>query len=197
MHLASYHQYVELSEQGRKREATTSLNAFIGSFSTIEEKRSWAFGELPKLARNGASRIRHELFTDVVFPPLLEGFKTSDPKSYYWLAQLIQNLMNSPQLWRQVENMSAIALLKVANDLSPNDQDIRDSLLSELLGHFFYLDHEWPAGILVSPVSERSLWDRLRVDVLLAKALDEEAIHSARLIEFSHRMDVYEERCSA
>lgn len=59
---------------------------------------------------------------------------------------------------------------------------------------FEYLDHDWPAGILVDQENAIAELEELNGDIQLAPELDKEGTYTERLAEFASCVAIYRER---
>jgi len=146
MDLQHYHEFQRLQAQGRKPEARAALERFITSAGRGEERQAWVREYLER--GDYGHRIRHELYESLIFPVLLDGYRSGDVWSTLWLARTAQNLYASSTLHALVELKSEQQLLREAHELDPSDEAVRESLLAALVKWFAYSQHEWPAGIL-------------------------------------------------
>jgi len=172
---------------GRRREAAVSLGAFIRSLDTLAKKRQ--FTEWLLAQRDGRRMAqRHELWTDVVLPVLLDGYAKGDACSTYWLAMINGN----PWL---TGGKTALDLLKQCLSSHWEPARVRQSLLAELLRGFEYAVHEWPSGILVSANGATDEQCNLIFsDVALARELDADGKHAAFLDDFEDKVRLYQTR---
>jgi hypothetical protein len=191
-----YEEYLRWQSLGVKAKATAALRAFLDSFHDLAAKAAWTDANLEGLKSNRHARIRHELFEEVIFPVLLIRFQAAEPEAMYLLAQFRHNLYSASHLHRQIGSLGAEDLLRSANAKAPGEDRYRRGLLKALLEHFGYLDHEWPAGILVD-VRDPSSWHALLEDIRLARDLDHAGEKADRLDQFEARVLAYESRILA
>lgn len=193
MNIAHYHAFRRDLESGRRADAARSLGAFVESFASLDEKIAWTRTFLE--AGDFAGRIRHELYEIVVFPTLLHGYRLADPWSLWWLARTAQNLYASKPLWRQIDFVSAEALLRALLAQQPDHREARQALLSQLIDGLRYAMHEWPAGMLYGydgATLEQcgNLGERLAE----ARRLDSEEVHANFLDAFALNLEEYAAR---
>ena len=153
MNISAYVEFVEADRSGRKGAAATAIQAFIGSFESIDEKRAWVV-EFSKTFYPG-KKIRHELYAEVVFPVLLRSYRNSEIWGIEWLAATSQNLYRAKNLWAQLEFITEYGLLKQWRTLAPESGPARDALLKKMIEGFEYSEHEWPAKTKVNSSGER------------------------------------------
>jgi hypothetical protein len=178
-----YDSFVRYTEQGRRKDAAVALQEFVASFRDLEEKRRWTTSYLE--AGPNLDKIRHELYEQVIFPVLLEGYSRADPWSLWWLAQTSHNLNRSQDLSRQVEHKGRRAFLQQLHALQPDDDRARLALLDANLDWLEFACHEWPGGILYG-MDAANLAQSEEIAELLAetRALDKEGRHAEFLAEF-------------
>jgi hypothetical protein len=193
MNPALYEDYWALLAAGRRNEARSSLNAFIQSFRTFEEREQWTRAFLATHAYG--ERVRHEIYAEVIFPVLLAGSRRKDAWSLFWLAGTSENLSRMRRLHEQIDFKGELAFLKEAYAADRSFSEVRKRLLKHLLNYFVYAGHEWPAGILwgldgatVDQCAE------LMSEVILARELDRECAHTASIDEFESMLKQYQER---
>jgi len=187
-----YQEFKRLQAEGRREDARASLQRFIDSFEPGDNREPWVreFLESGDCGR----RIRHELYEQLVFPVLLDGYRRRDPWSILWLARTAQNLYASRSLHALLDFQSEQQLLRQGYEIDPNE-DLRQNLLGSLLSWFAYCQHEWPAGILygVDGASAPEC-DAILEEVRLAGTLDVDGASGAFLREFERRTREYRQR---
>lgn len=193
MNLNAYVEFVEADRSGRKSAATTAMQVFIGSFESIDEKRGWVVEFLKTFCPG--EKIRHELYAEVVFPVLLQGYRSSDVWSIEWLAATSQNLYRARNLWAQVEFITEHGLLHRWRTLAPESGRARDTLLKKMIEGFEYSEHEWPAGILHGMNGANIQECREIADAIAeARQLDVAGKYASYLAEFQKKLNVYMQR---
>jgi hypothetical protein len=193
MNSALYEDYWALLAAGRRQEARLSLDAFIQSFRTFEERERWT-REFLKAHAYG-ERIRHEIYAELIFPVLLIGSRREDAWSLYWLAGTSQNLYRASSLHEQVGFKQEVGFLKEAYAVDSNFSEVRKRLLESLRSRFLYAAHEWPAGILWGHDSATlDQCDELMSMATLARELDREGTCALSIGEFESKVKQYKER---
>jgi hypothetical protein len=191
---ALYQKFVALKEIGKKTEANTALEEFIASFHTPEEKQEWAWDFLEH--GEYGHKIRHELYTEVIFPVLLEGYRRNDARSLFFLAKTAQNLYADRSLLSQVDNKGEYQLLREADALTPTEE-IRHALLRWDLNWFGHCEHEYPTGILYgSDGATLAECEEILQEVEFARTLDD-GTHATYLQEFEAKVREYRQRLQA
>lgn len=186
-----YHKFVALNTSGRKEEAKAALQEFLASFQTAEEKRAWVHDFLEHGAYG--HRIRHELYEQLVFPVLLDGYNRQEARSLYLLAKTAQNLYAARSLHAQIGRKTEQQLLREVYDLT-RDEEVGQNLLRANLRWFDYCQHEWPAGILYgadgASLSEcEEILQEIAFSLTLATGVEE-----AYLQEFESRVQEWKNR---
>lgn len=74
MNIEYYNAFLEYQEKGLKKKAAACIQAFISSFESEDEIRNWVWFNLEDLVSNRHSRIRHEIFSELVYPVLKRGY---------------------------------------------------------------------------------------------------------------------------
>ncbi len=190
---ALYKQFVQLWATGNKVQARERVRRFIDSFESFEQKQAWA-REFLKRGESG-HKIRHEIYSELIFPVLEHGFHEGDFECTLWLARTSENLYLNRELHARVGFLGEHALLKRGFEMRPQDAQVRRLLLSNLLDGFDYAQHEWPSGILYgSNGAAPEECDELAGDVVLARELDEQGEYAAFLDEFESKLKQYQER---
>lgn len=184
-----YEQFLTLKNQGQKDAAQSALRAFIASFRTAEEKRSWVFSFLQE--GHYGHKIRHEVYQQLVYPVLLEGYLRYDPISVLWMARTAHQLHTIPKLHPRLQDKSGFSLLREAYQLQPHEE-VRCDLLAMLLNRFSYAQHEWPAGILFEAdgATPEQCQEMLQ-EIAFARQLDHENQYSISFSEFEARVQQY------
>jgi len=173
MNMEYFNKFEEAKKLGLKAEAKSNIRMFIDSFSDADERFHWVTTYLEK--GGFGHKIRHELYDEIVFPVLLNGYHDNDPWSLYWLAQTIQNVYGSKKLHKQIDFKTDCELLQVRFESDQTDGRVRLALLASLISGFEYAVHEWPSGVLYAP--DESPEDLLR-EIEYARSLDIEKKHT-------------------
>lgn len=190
-----FQQYCQLKQQGLRKEARKPLLAFIDSFQSMAEKIAWTQKYLPVWEQENGHKVQYELYEGVVFPALLNGYQQQELWSVKGLILTAQNLYQARHLWEQVDGKTDWMLLEEAQVLAPNDELLRQTLISKNINWFDSCQHEWPAGILYghdgASVEE---CEEILQAVEKTRVLDCELIHQAFLDEFVDKVHTYSGR---
>ena len=149
MNIKYFNEFEKAKSAGLKTDAKISLDLFIDSFESFEEKEEWV--KIFLEADEFGHKIRHELYEYVVFPVLLKGYENNDPWSYFWLAETIQNVYSSDKLHEKINHQTDYGLLKKCFAADSSNDVVRLALLDRIARSFNYAVHEWPVGVLYAP----------------------------------------------
>jgi hypothetical protein len=188
-----YAEFLALRERGRREESGQALAQFVASFRTPEGKRAWVQSFL-EADDDNRLRIHTELYENLVFPVLHEGYLRNDAWSVFWLARTAQNLYALRSLHETVGFKSDFDLFTQAYQLEPTGQT-RRHLLATQVRWFRYCQHEWPAGILYGAdgASTEEVEEILR-EIRTAKGLDKEGAYTPFLDDFEAKVRLYKQR---
>lgn len=190
-----YHDYTEFREQGLKKQASKAVRSFIDSFATSDQITKWVWENLPTLEKNLHARLRHELFAELVYPVLKAGYLSNDLQSTLWLGKLIQNLIQSESLWRELNWINEIDLYKKCLEIDPDHYESRRCLILALLNWLHQTEHHWPSGILYGMNGATlSQCEVIREEVELLFRLDLEQQHTAYLSQYLEKLETYRAR---
>jgi hypothetical protein len=179
--------FLSLDAQGRRKEAGAAIAAFAASFRDLAEKRRWTEGYLE--GGVDLDRIRHELYEQVIFPVLLDGYRRNEPWSLWWLAMTGRNFQRSQGLWQQLGHQTPASLLLKLYDLCPDDDRVRLALLDKRIDWLAFAIHEWPGGILYGmDAATLEECEEIKKVVVQAQKLDREGEHTEFLKEFESRL---------
>ncbi len=70
MNIEYYKDFLQFQDKGLKKQASKSVRAFISSFKNEDDRSSWVWSNLQKLETNCQTRIRYELFNELIYPVL-------------------------------------------------------------------------------------------------------------------------------
>jgi hypothetical protein len=98
----------------------------------------------------GIPQLRYPLLRDIVFPVLLKRYSQRDANAARWLAWLMSRYSGAGRIWQGLppEDQSAFALLRRAEEWSPEDVRVMAPLVEHLVSWFHYAMHELPMGVL-------------------------------------------------
>ncbi len=183
-----YEQYVTLKNLGQKDEARNALNDFIASFDSFDEKQAWTQHFLE--TGDFGHKVRHELYEQIIFPVLLEGYKRKDVWSILWLVKTSQSRSSNEKALSQLSE-SPYDLLKQAYNLKPSDE-VRRELLQTNINWFAYSQHEWPSGILWD-IHGLTLDDSDGIlhEIAFTRSLDTENIYAIYLDDYENKVRQY------
>lgn len=138
-------------------------------------------------------KVHIEFYEAVIFPALLHGYRQQELWGVKGLIQTAQNFYQAPQLWSQIDQKTDWTLLEEAQALAPDDESLRQQLISKNIRWFDFCQHEWPAGILYgqdgASIAE---CEEILKAVEKTKVLDCELIHQTFLDEFVDKVHMYQ-----
>ncbi len=193
MNTKHFDAYVNAKDLGKKGQARLFLEQFVESFSTFEEKVEWTKWYLEN--STFGHTIRHEIYENVVFPVLLDGYHRGDTWSLRWLVKTDQNMNKADHLGKQIDHKSALLMLKELYVSNPEDEETRSLLLERQIDWFQFSVHEWPAGILngMDGATEEDCREILK-DVETARTLDKENRYTDFLDDYETKVREYQHR---
>ncbi len=193
MNIDHYHKFLSHQELGLKKKASESVRCFVDSFESEDQIESWVWSHLPELGENRSSRVRHEIFHELVYPVLKSGYLADDFNSTLWLGKLIQNIYQTPKLHEELSWVSEMELLRKCNTIEPEDNEARLLLLGCIVRWLEYTEHEWPSGILYGNdgANEEQCID-IRNEVELVLRLDKEHKHSEFIKQYMKKLSQYQ-----
>lgn len=212
MNFELYQRFLSAKNRGLKSEAREAISQFIASFSSFDEKRAWTKQFLE--SEIFGHKIRHELYEQIVFPVLLDGYRKRDTWSILWLARTSQNFYASEKLFAALNFKTALALLQEAHEIAVNSPQLtapeatsfqaqalevaeaaRQELLDAQIRWFDYSQHEWPEGILWGKdVSTRLECDEILAILSATRDLDTENLHANYFDEFEDKVRQFLEK---
>lgn len=197
MNIEHYEAFLEHEKKGLKKQATASVRAFIESFNGLEEIENWVWENLPKLKTNNHSRIRHEIFSDLVYPILKKGYENNDAVSTLWLGKLSQNIYQARQIHKELNWVTEIGFYIKAYELDPSDE-ARLRLLEATVAWLEYSEHEWPSTILYGQNGATlEECEHINASVQRALELDKEQHYREFIEQFVEKLNEYKTRFSA
>lgn len=197
-----YEVFKQFQLSGCRAEAKEAVNKFILSFGSSEEKENFTRWFFENDFRG--EKIRHELYSCILFPVLMDGYGKRDPWSMLQLARTEQNIFQvesgQHKNKRQPESYTFSGLTKLAllceyNRLVPTDSAARIELVMAKIDWFRYCEHEWPSGILyglngATEVECREILD----EVSFVRDLDIEQNYMEYFNQFEKKVRVYIDR---
>lgn len=190
-----FERYLAAYKKGLRAEAQTAAKAFSASLETVEEKWRWLQRNFNRLPVQGNRALQHHIYWDVVYPTLIHYKLSANAWAIFLLAKTATNWGSRPDVIDRDHLPSPLALYKEAHELDPEEPIFAQALLKALLCGFDYCDHEWPSGLLLE--RNRDWQDEIAeitTDIALARRLDQDGGHRARLAEFEARVKEYSER---
>lgn len=195
MNIEHYKEFREFEEKGLKKQASKSVHAFISSFQSSKEIEEWVWEYLPKLETNKHSRIRHEIFHELVFPILSDGYAKRDLASTLWLGKLSQNIYQSKTAHEVLDWVTELDLYNKCHELDPENDEARLLLLQSIVSWLEYAEHAWPSGILYGNDGATIVQcDEISSEVQRVLSLDKEFKYSEFIKQFNKKLSQYRAR---
>jgi hypothetical protein len=172
--------------QGLKEAAKDAVSAFIASFESDDERRAWTLAFLE--THPFGETIRREVYEKIVLPVLLEGAAHDDAYSLYWLAGTKQNLRTFDDLYRRMGYPLEVDLLRRANRIAPERDDVRRELLEanlRLVANYVWHDLVW---MRECGAVRREDCDAMLEMIEVARTLDATGAYKARIDELEHEL---------
>jgi len=195
MNIEYYQEFKVCEEKGLKKEALKSLQAFIASFQNEKEKEDWVWEYLPKLDTNRHSRIRHEIFYELVYPVLKSGYDDNDFLSTLWLGKLAQNIYQARQIHEELDWITEQGLYNKSHTINPENDEVRLLLLKAIVNGLEYSEHEWPSGILYgNDGATIEQCEEISTEVQRAIQLDREHAYTEFIEQYAKKLGEYRVR---
>src|SRR5215510_6196516 len=138
-----YNEYLHFKNIGVKLRAKEAIIKFINSFNNYSEKEAWTLEYLPKLECDSNGRIRNELFEEIIFPILQNGYKGKNVSLMVWLVKLEQNYYQNEKIWKLIEHKTSVQIIRECYEIEPNNEEVIDLYLKLKLNWISYAIHEW------------------------------------------------------
>lgn len=191
-----FEQYLNFDALGMRKEAKRAVDALVDTLSDAQAKEAWTRTNLHRLARNSASRVRHEIFRHIVFPTIKAAYDRGDAEARYLFGKYSQNLYSDRALFDQMGGRVAMDFFEEAFHADPNSVLYQDAFLGSLIGELQHLFHEWPIGILIDHDDWRKGMDGLKAQLSMAQSLDRNGTYSDLLARWRACTEEYESRLS-
>jgi len=150
MNINYFNEYLDYKNKGLKQQTKAALARFINSFQSYGEKESWTMEYLPKLKldANGC-RIRNELFEEIIFPVLWNGYNNKNVNLIVWLVKLSQNYYQNNNVWEKMDYITDWQLIHKCYEIDPNNEEVIDLHLKIEIRQIAYSIHEWSSGMIL------------------------------------------------
>jgi hypothetical protein len=143
-----YDEYRKYKKLGLRNEQKENIQKIIQSFMDFAEKQQWVIETLPKIEFDLNGRIRNELFEEIIFPVLLDGYNKRNINLMLWLVKLGQNYYQNKKIWEKLNFRTDMQIIKECYTLDPNNTEVMEKYLELEIRGINYSEHEWPYGIL-------------------------------------------------
>jgi hypothetical protein len=148
MNIDYFNEYLNYTNKGLRIKAKEYINKIIHSFEDYYEKELWTLKYLPKLNNDSNGRIRNELFEEIIFPVLLNGYNNKNINLTVWLVKLSQNYYQNNRIWKKINYKSSLEIIRKCYELEPNNNEIIDLYFKIKIERMDFCIHEYPYGIL-------------------------------------------------
>jgi hypothetical protein len=148
MKIEYFNEYLHYKDIGIKSRAKEYIDKFINSFENYMEKEQWTVEYLSKLEMDSNGRIRNELFEEIIFPVLCNGYHDKNILLMIWLVKLNQNYHQNHRIWKKINYKTEIEIIKECYDLEPDNNEVTDLFLELMMNKLDFNMHEWPHYIL-------------------------------------------------
>jgi hypothetical protein len=148
MKIEYFNEYINYKNTGIKSKSKEFMDKFVNSFENYKEKEEWTSEYLPKLEADSNGRIRNELFEEVIFPVLFNGYNDKNISLMIWLAKLNQNYYQNNRIWEKLNYKTALEIIWECYDLEPDNNEVTELFLELMINKINFNMHEWPPYIL-------------------------------------------------
>ena len=195
MNTRLYENYKVQLANGQPAAATAALVQFIESFTSFESKTTWVRWYLGN--ERWEHRIRHEIYEHLIFPVLLQGYRTEDLWCLRWLIRTIANIYTREHLWAQIDRKAELDLREELVARVPEDARARRELVDCFIEAFRNMAQEWPEGILQGQDgATTSQCLEILANTQRALQLDVEQRHHAFIQDFADKVRIYQQSMS-
>jgi hypothetical protein len=193
MDVRHYEEYKTQLAQGVHVAASAALAQFLASFVASESKAEWVRWYLAN--ERWDQRIRHEIYEQLIFPVLLDGYQRGDLWCLRWLIRTVSNIYTGTQLWEQIDRKTELTLREELVARAPEDARARRELVDCFITMFRHNAHEWPRVILCGmDGASVSQCAQILAAAERALELDVERRHHAFIEEFVAKVRLYQQR---
>ncbi len=191
-----YDEFEKYKNLGLKKKAKKTLDQFISSFLSFDEKKKWAESVISRFIKEDC-KIRHELFEQIIFPVLYEGYKEKEFEATFRLSQLTQNMYQSKKAQELLGDITAEQLLIQCSKIDPSNEVVRKKRLHLGLNWLDFSVHEWPSGILYG-MNGATLAQCEEIEYSLAELieLDKANEYEEEFASYREKLDEYKKRIS-
>jgi hypothetical protein len=192
MNIEYFDKFLYYEGKGIKKKARECVENFINSFKNYTEKELWALEYLPKLNKNSNGRIRNEIFEEIIFPVLLNGYINKNISLMMWLVELNQNYYQNNRVWEKIDYKTKFEIMKECYELDPNNCEVVDLYLELKIEGINFGTHEWPFGILFG--NNFATEDECRIlleEVAFINRLDRNKKYSEYISDYENKIREY------
>jgi RAB protein geranylgeranyltransferase component A len=190
-----YNEYLRHKQAGISRKTKEAVMKFIHSFENYAEKESWVMDYLSKPEYDSNGRIRNELFEEIIFPVLLNGYANKNVPLMIWLVKLNQNYYQNHRIWEKINYKTTLEIIMECYQLEPDNNEVTDMLLEVWIEQINFNIHEWPHGVLWgNSFATKDECISLLERVKFINRLDRDRKYSACLNDYENKVKEYMER---
>ena len=191
MNIEYFSKYLEYDKNGLKAKRKEYLNKFINSFENNNEKISWTIDYLSNFDFN--KNIRFDLFKEIIFPVLLDGYNNKNIKYMIWLAKIIKNISYDKEVAKKIGYISGLGIIKKCYELDQNNIEVNDLYIELMVRGIIYSLHEWPIGILNGNtfIDKNECKIILKKEIPILKKLDRNKKYNEIIIEYENKLKEY------
>jgi len=196
MNIQFYNEFIDCSRKNLKTKAKEYINKFINSFDNFKEKELWTMKYLPNLEKTHDGYIRYELFEEIVFPVLWNGYKNKNISLMIWLVKLSENYYRNRKILEEINYKTDLEIIKECYEMDCDNNEIIDLYLSIEIRGINYAMHEWPSCILIG-TSNTNLEDcekELSEVIPIIKKLDRQKKYTDYINDYENKLKKYIKR---
>jgi hypothetical protein len=195
MKIEYFNEYVHYKHIGIKPKAKEFIDKFINSFENYMEKEQWTKEYLSKLEMDSNGRIRNELFEEIIFPILLNGYNNKNILLMIWLVKLNQNYHQNHKIWEKINYKTEVEIIEECYGLEPDNNDVIDLYLELMINRIDFNMHECPPYILFgNSVAEKDECKILLERIGFINKLDRNKKYFEYLCDCEEKIKEYMER---
>jgi hypothetical protein len=196
MNIEFYNEYITFSRKGIRSKARECINNFINSFDDFKEKQLWTKEYLPKLEKTRNGYIRNELFEEIIFPVLLNGYKNKNISLMIWLVKLHENYYRNRKIWEEINYKTDLEIIKECYEIDGNNKEIIELYLSIEITRIIYALYESPCSILMDSngMTLEDCKKELLEEIPLIRKLDRNRKYTDFIDDYENKLNKYIKR---
>ena len=195
MNIDFFNEFIKYENNGIKIKAKEYVNKFIQSFENYIEKESWVINYLPKLEQKSNGRIRNELFEEIIFPVLWNGYNNKEINLMIWLVKLEQNYLQNNRIWEKMNYKTDMEIIKECYEIEPENNEVVEIYLKLIIEGIDYSMHELPYGILFgNNFATIDECNKLLEEIPFIKKLDKNNMYKEYINKYENEIKKYMEK---